>query len=103
MIFHENRLLTDDSHVISYLIFVQKFGKMSQNLSSAAFVICALRVNEFAHINTSVLYCIIRWLTFCRACSATSLVQAFLFPFLHCLMFLALEESNLREGIIITI
>ena len=36
MIFHENRLLADDSHVISYLI------KMSQNLSSAAVVICAL-------------------------------------------------------------
>ena len=40
MIFHENRLLADDSHVISYLIL-----KMSQNLSSAAFVIGALRVN----------------------------------------------------------
>ena len=32
MIFHENRLLADDSHEISYLIFF----KMSQNLSSAA-------------------------------------------------------------------
>ena len=44
MIFHENRLLADDSHVISYLIFCQKIGKMSQNLSSAAVVIGALRV-----------------------------------------------------------
>ena len=42
MIFHENRLLADDSHEISYLIF-PKFGKMSQNLSSAAIVIGALR------------------------------------------------------------
>ena len=40
MIFHENRLLADDSHVISYLIFVKK----SQNLSSAAVVIGAIRV-----------------------------------------------------------
>ena len=42
MIFHENRLPADDSHVISYLIFV---GKMSQNLLVAAVVIGALRVN----------------------------------------------------------
>ena len=26
MIFHENRLLADDSHVISYLIFVENWG-----------------------------------------------------------------------------
>ena len=44
MIFHENRLLADDSHEISYLI-VLKIGKMSQNLSSAAVMIGALRVN----------------------------------------------------------
>ena len=43
MIFHENRLLADISHVISYL-FCRKLGKMSQNLSSAAVVIGALRV-----------------------------------------------------------
>ena len=43
MIFHENRLLADDSHVISYLI-LSKIGKMTQNLSSAAVVIGALRV-----------------------------------------------------------
>ena len=42
MIFHENRLLADDSHVISYLIYV-KIGKDdSQNLSSEAVVIGAL-------------------------------------------------------------
>ena len=45
MIFHENRLLEDDSHGISYLIFFRKLEKMSQNLSSAAVVIGALRVN----------------------------------------------------------
>ena len=44
MIFHENRLLADDSHELSYLIF-SKLGKMSQNLSSTAVVIGALRVN----------------------------------------------------------
>ena len=38
MIFHENRLLAKDSQEISYLIFVQKLGKMSQSLSSAAVV-----------------------------------------------------------------
>ena len=45
MIFHENRLLADNSHEISYLLFFQKLGKMSQKLSSAAVVIGALRVN----------------------------------------------------------
>ena len=57
MIFHENCLLADnsheisylifladDSHEISYLIFFRKLGKISQNLSSAAVVIGALRV-----------------------------------------------------------
>ena len=44
MIFHENRLPADDSHEISYLIFFRKLGKMSQNLSSAAVVIGALKV-----------------------------------------------------------
>ena len=44
---YENRLLTDDSHEISYKIsylelsFFRKLGKMSQNLSSAAVVIGA--------------------------------------------------------------
>ena len=42
MIFHENRLLADDSHVISY-----QLGKMSQNVSSAAVVIGTLRVRLF--------------------------------------------------------
>ena len=44
MIFHENRLLADDSHEISYLIFFRKLGKMSQNLSSTAVVIGPLRI-----------------------------------------------------------
>ena len=44
MIFHENCLLADNSHEISYLIFFLKLGKMLQNLSSAAVVIGALRV-----------------------------------------------------------
>ena len=49
MIFHENRLLSGDSRVISYLIFV-KIRKMSQNLSSAAVLIGALRVKIGAMI-----------------------------------------------------
>ena len=47
MTIHENRLLTDDSHKISILIF-SKLGKMSQNLSAGAVVIGALRVNMLA-------------------------------------------------------
>ena len=46
MIFHENCLLADDSHVISYIIFVEILGKMAQNLSSAAVVIGHLRVKR---------------------------------------------------------
>ena len=42
MIFHENRLLADDTHVISYLVFVENW-----DLSSAAVVIGALRINSF--------------------------------------------------------
>ena len=45
MIIHENCLLADNSHEISYCIFFQKLGKMSQNLSSAGVVIGALRAN----------------------------------------------------------
>ena len=45
MIFHENCLLADDSHIISCLIFFQKLGKMSQNLMSATVVIGTLKVN----------------------------------------------------------
>ena len=46
MIFHENRLLADDSHEISYLIFFLKMRKYVQNLWSAAVVIGVLRVNK---------------------------------------------------------
>ena len=45
MIFHDNCLLADDPHEISYLIFFQKLGKILQNFSSAAVVIGVLRVN----------------------------------------------------------
>ena len=44
MIFHENRLLADDSHVISYLIFVENW----ENLLSAVVVIGALRVKSLS-------------------------------------------------------
>ena len=46
MMFHENRLLADNFHEISYLLFFRKLGNMSQNMSSAAVVIGALRVKE---------------------------------------------------------
>ena len=48
MIFHENRLLADDSHVISYLIFVKNWEMLS-----AAVVIGALRINSL-HLNLYV-------------------------------------------------
>ena len=44
MIFHENRLLADNSHEISYLIFFRKLRKMSLNVLFAAVVIGALKV-----------------------------------------------------------
>ena len=34
MIFHENRLLADDSHVISYLIFVENWERWRKNINS---------------------------------------------------------------------
>ena len=43
MIFHENRLLADDSHEISYLIFL-KMRKYVAKLSSVAVVTGALRI-----------------------------------------------------------
>ena len=46
MIFHENRLLADDSHEISYHICFENLERC-QNLSSAVVVIGALRVNPF--------------------------------------------------------
>ena len=45
ILFHDNRLLADESQEISYLIFFQRLGKMSTNLLSAAVVIGALWVN----------------------------------------------------------
>ena len=45
MIFHENRLLAEDSHEIPYLIFVENWERCRQNLSSAAVVIGGLRVS----------------------------------------------------------
>ena len=56
MIFHENHLLADDSHVISYLIFVKKLRKMSNNLSSAAVVIGALRVKYLENISRLLIF-----------------------------------------------
>ena len=52
MIFHENRLLAEDSHEISFLISFRKLGKTLQNLSSAAVIIGALRVNTFQQDKT---------------------------------------------------
>ena len=48
MIVHENRLLADDFHEISYFFF-SKIVRMWQNVSSAAVVIGALKVNLLHH------------------------------------------------------
>ena len=46
MIFHENRLLADDSHVISYLFFVENWERCRKTcLSSAAVMMGVLSVN----------------------------------------------------------
>ena len=50
MIFHENCLLVDDSHEISYLIIFRKLGKMQQNSSLAAVEIGASRVKYHFHV-----------------------------------------------------
>ena len=55
MLFHENRLLAEDSHVISCLFFFWKLVKMSENLSSAAVVIGAwvnLIISSSEHDNS---------------------------------------------------
>ena len=49
MIFHENRLAI----LMKYHTFFRKLGKMSQNLSSAAVVIGALRVNSVVLVKHS--------------------------------------------------
>ena len=49
MIFHENRLLADNYHEISYLIF-SKMGKDFANLSSAAVMIGTLRVKKMMKV-----------------------------------------------------
>ena len=54
MIFHENCLLADNSHEMSFLIF-SNLGKM-ENLSSAAVVIDALRVNSQSNSMTFKVY-----------------------------------------------
>ena len=58
MIFYENHLLADNSHEIAY--FLSKIAKMSQNLSSAAVAIGALRVNPDIP-GTSLWYLLSLW------------------------------------------
>ena len=56
MIFHENRLLADDSHEISHLIFFKNWERC-RNMSSAAVEVCILRVKlTFSEIFNSVLF-----------------------------------------------
>ena len=62
MIFHENRLLADDSYEISCLIFFRKLGKMSPNLSSAVIFIGAKDAAEKQHDAALI---VIRVLTVC--------------------------------------
>ena len=56
MIYHENRLLAEDSHEISYLFF-RKLGKLSHNLPSAAVVIGALKVKAHLKKIHGYVYC----------------------------------------------
>ena len=50
MIFHENRLPSDNSHKIYYFIFFEN-GETWKNLVSAAVVIGALRVKHNCTVN----------------------------------------------------
>ena len=52
MTFHENCLLADNSHEISYLIFFENYEIMSQILSSAAAMIGTLRGMYSADTNS---------------------------------------------------
>ena len=71
--FHENRLLADDSHVKSYLIFFLKLEKMSQLLWSAAVVIGALRVNyNYVHCVDKNSVDLEQWLRQKSTCTCTS-------------------------------
>ena len=45
MIFHENCLLADDSHELSYLFFLEIWKKNVAKIDVSAVVIGALRVN----------------------------------------------------------
>ena len=56
MIFHENHLLVDISHEISYLFFIQQLGKMLQNVSSTVVGIGALRANVYAPVLIAITY-----------------------------------------------
>ena len=51
MMFHENHLLADDSHEISYPFFLRK---MLKNLSSAAVVIGAFRVKAAYSVTMNI-------------------------------------------------
>ena len=46
MVFHENRLLADDSHEIPFPISFENYEEFLQNLSSAAVVVGALRIKD---------------------------------------------------------
>ena len=100
MIFHENRLLADDSHEISDLIFFKKCRKNCRLLSFAAVLIGALRVN--APIATKVV-CFSRLLKYLRSlygeqCGPRSdcSYRSSLF-WVHAVCFYTLFVSNVRQ------
>ena len=51
MIFHENRLLADDSHVISYLIFVENWERYVSK-----FVVCMRGSRKFCQGGPTVTF-----------------------------------------------
>ena len=67
MIFHENRLLADDSHEISFLI--SKISEDVTNLSSAADLIGALKVNYFNCVDYCSIPSISSMCPMCFECS----------------------------------
>ena len=61
MIFHENRLLVDNSYEISYLIYFKNWERCRKNLSPAAVVIGALRVNCVVALCVQCLFLTVPW------------------------------------------
>ena len=82
--FHENCLLADDSHEISYLIHLKKSGKMSKNLLSAAVMCINSRVQtDYSQLRTCKINCVFLFFTPCFLCLQLMSAMVFLIEYSH--------------------